>query len=255
MCTPDEAVIRAGRWDEVKRIRFLLALSCLCGTLLVTGGGTSGTVRGPAIHVRAGTSTNWAGYAAAGAPGSYTHVSATWTQPSVHCGSQGTYSAYWVGLDGDTTNTVEQLGTEADCSNGKAVFYSWYEMYPRAGHYATVAVVPGHTYHASVAYQGSGSFLLTLQDTSTRSAPFTTLQKLNGAKLASAEAIVEAPYSGGVLPLSNFGSTTFSGVTADGTTMHSPPADGITMVNSTGGIKAKPSGLQGGSFSVTWVSS
>ena len=100
------------------------------------------------------TSTNWAGYAAAGAPGSYTNVSATWTQPSVLCGSQNTYSAYWVGLDGDTTNTVEQLGTEADCSNGKPVFYSWYEMYPRGGRYATVAVVPGHTYHASVTHQG-----------------------------------------------------------------------------------------------------
>jgi hypothetical protein len=239
----------------VKRIRVLLALAGLCGTLLVTGGATGSPGRGPAIHVREGTSTNWAGYAAAGAPGSYTSVSATWTQPAVQCGSQNTYSAYWVGLDGDTTNTVEQLGTEADCSNGKSTFYSWYEMYPRGGRYATVAVVPGHTYHASVTYQGSGNFLLTLQDTSARTAPFTTLQKLNSAKLASAEAIVEAPWSGGVLPLANFGSTTFSGVTANGTTMQSPPADGITMVNSTGGIKARPSNLKAGSFSVAWASS
>ena len=29
---------------------------------------------------------------------------------------------FWVGLDGDTTNTVEQTGTEADCSSGTAVY-------------------------------------------------------------------------------------------------------------------------------------
>jgi hypothetical protein len=238
----------------VKRIRVLLALSGLCG-LLATGISTSGVVRTPAIHVRAGTSTNWAGYASDGLPGSFTNVSATWTQPSIQCNAQNTYSAYWVGLDGDTTNTVEQLGTEADCSNGKPVFSSWYEMYPRAGHYATVAVIPGHTYHAAVTYQGSGNFLLSLQDTTSQTAPFTTVQKLNSAKRASAEVIVEAPWSGGVLPLAHFASTTFSGVTANGTAMHSPPAVGITMVNSTGGVKATPSTLQSGSFSVTWASS
>jgi hypothetical protein len=235
--------------------RILFGLSVLCGVLLATSAAPSGVVGAPAIHVRAGTSTNWAGYASSGPAGAFSSVSATWTQPSVRCSAQNTYSAYWVGLDGDTTNTVEQLGTEADCSSGRPVYYSWYEMYPRAGHYATVTVLPGHAYHASVVYQGSGNFALSLQDISTKGATFTTVQKLTNARRASAEAIVEAPYSGGVLPLANFASATFSGVTVNGTSMLSPPADRITMVNSAGGVKATPSALRGGSFSVGWVSS
>ena len=58
-----------------------------------------------------------------------------------------------------------------------------------------------------------------------------------------------------MLPLANFGTATFSGATANGAVLSSPPADAITMVNSSGAIKAKPSALSGGNFSVTWYSS
>jgi hypothetical protein len=238
----------------MKNLRTFVGLVALCAALGTTAAtSTSLAVHAPNIRLRAGTSTNWSGYAAAGAPGSFQNVSASWTQPAVTCTAQTAYSAYWVGLDGDTTSTVEQLGTEADCVGGVARYSSWYEMYPHRSFPATVAVVPGHTYHASVVAQGNGRFLLSLQDTTT-GATFTTTQKLMQAKLASAEAIVEAPSGGGVLPLANFGTAQFSGVTANGATMNSPPADQITMVNSSGTIKAQPSALSGGNFSVTWQS-
>src|SRR5436190_4132645 len=89
----------------------------------------------PGIHrLKHGTSSNWSGYAAFGTPGSFNSVSASWVQPSVTCTSKNTYSSYWVGLDGYNSSTVEQLGTEADCSSGAAKYYAWYEMYPHRGY-------------------------------------------------------------------------------------------------------------------------
>ena len=62
----------------------------------------------------AATSTNWAGYAAAGPAGTFTSVSSSWTQPTVTCSGQQTFSSFWVGLDGDGTQSVEQIG-RASC--------------------------------------------------------------------------------------------------------------------------------------------
>jgi len=237
----------------MKRLRGLGGALLLCAALAMPAT-ASGVVHGPKIRLRAGTSLNWSGYAAAGASGAFNSVEGTWKQPQVQCGPQNTYSAFWVGLDGDTTSTVEQLGTEADCIGGAPQYSSWYEMYPRGSRGTTVQVTPGHTYHASVVFVGNGRFQLSLQDV-TSGASFTTVQKLPSAQRASAEAIVEAPWSGGVLPLSNFGTAQFTGVKANGSTLTSPPADVITMTNSSGGVKAQPSTLSGGSFSVKWVSS
>ena len=96
----------------------MAALRAALATTAATA--SSATVHAPNVRLRAGTSTNWAGLnAVAGAPGSFQNVSASWTQPAVTCTVADSYSAYWVGLDGDTTSTVEQLGTEADCVGGR----------------------------------------------------------------------------------------------------------------------------------------
>ncbi len=210
----------------------------------------------PIIRVRQGTSTNWSGYAAFGGPGSFSSASGTWTQPAVSCTSQNTYSSYWVGLDGYNTSTVEQIGTEADCSNGAPRYYAWYEMYPRPSYFAAVTVTPSHTYRASVT--GSrGSYTLTLVDVTT-SQSFTTTQKLSQAKGASAEVIVEAPWSGSVLPLANYGSVGFSGSKANGVGIGTfASLDPITMQNPYG-MKSTPSGFTDTAkqnFSVTWSAS
>jgi hypothetical protein len=59
------------------------------------------------------TSSNWAGYAATG--GQFTSVSADWVQPAGICSRGDQYAAFWVGLDGYSSTTVEQTGTEVDC--------------------------------------------------------------------------------------------------------------------------------------------
>ena len=202
------------------------------------------------------TSTNWSGYAVTGA-GPYNGVSASWTQPAVNCAKTRTgYSSFWVGLDGDTTKTVEQTGTEADCSSGSPVYYAWYEMYPKFPVNYANPVSPGDSMRASVTYLGQGTFKLTLTD-STTGWTQTTQKRLKSAKLGSAEVIAEAPSSsGGVLPLADFGTAKFSGATANGSSMASLPGlDPITMVSSSGAVEAKPSSMSsGGSFSDTWYS-
>jgi hypothetical protein len=93
-------------------------------------------VSGTAAKAATAVSSNWAGYAVAGA--TYKSVSGTWTQPAANCASAGasrTASAFWVGLGGnsESSNALEQTGTEADCSaNGLASYAAWYELVPAA---------------------------------------------------------------------------------------------------------------------------
>jgi peptidase A4-like protein len=209
-----------------------------------------------ALHLHHGknsTSSNWSGYANTG--GRFTDVKGSWTQPSASCSSgQTAYSSFWVGIDGDITNTVEQTGTDADCSSGSPVYYAWYEMYPKFPVNLSKPVSPGDSMTAEVSTNGSGSFTLTISD-STKRWTFSTNQTSKKARLGSAEWIAEAPSgSGGVLPLANFGSVGFSNCTANGLSISANPnPDAITMA-SNGVTKAVPSGLGGGgtSFSVTW---
>jgi hypothetical protein len=209
---------------------------------------------GPNHKISHSTSTNWSGYAVTG-HGPYKSVASTWSQPAVDCTTTPTgYSSFWVGLDGDTTGTVEQTGTEADCSSGHARYYGWYEMYPKFPVNYSNAVSPGDTMHASVTYQGGGIFALTLTD-QTKGWTHTVTPKLTRATRGSAEVIAEAPSSsGGVLPLADFGTASFSGAKVNGSTLTSstPGLDPITMVTSSGTVKARPSSLSSGSFSDTW---
>src|SRR5262252_10233905 len=86
------------------------------------------------------TSVNWSGYAvetSLASPQAYafTDVQATWIVPSLSpsaSSNQTAYSSTWIGLDGDSSKTVEQIGIEQDYVNGKAVYYAWYEMYPKS---------------------------------------------------------------------------------------------------------------------------
>jgi hypothetical protein len=198
------------------------------------------------------TSSNWAGYAVTGSR--YTSVSASWVQPAVNCSVTPTgWSSFWVGLDGDTTNTVEQTGTEADCSSGKAVYSAWYEMYPKYPVNYSNPVAPGDHFSSYVTTDGRGGFTLYLADT-TRGWSHTTSARLKSAKLGSAEAIAEAPSSsGGVLPLADFGTAGFSSMTANGATVTSS-TPGLDQINMASGstTKATTSSISGGNFSVTW---
>src|SRR5207247_10199029 len=68
----------------------------------------------PRIRGRFGTSSNWSGYAVDGS--NVTDVRGNWTVPAVTLGSgcPDSYSATWLGIDGDNSSTVEQCGTDQD---------------------------------------------------------------------------------------------------------------------------------------------
>jgi hypothetical protein len=204
---------------------------------------------GPIHRVTNSTSTNWSGYAVTG--NRFTSVSASWTEPTAKC-SATAYSSFWVGLDGDTSGTVEQTGTDADCSGSTPRYYAWYEMYPKFPVNLSGTVRPGDKLSASVTTNGSGIFTLKITD-STQGWSNTTTARLKSAKLASAEVIAEAPSSsGGVLPLANFGTVNFTGASANGVSLDKlPNLDPITMASGST-VKAQPSGISSGAFSVTW---
>jgi len=178
------------------------------------------------------SSSNWAGYAVTGASGSFTSVSASWTQPTASCTTGNQYAAFWVGLDGYTSKTVEQIGTEADCTGPSPQYYAWHEVYPGAGVNFANPVSPGDKFTGTVTAQGSDKFRLVLTDT-TQGWTQTISATQAGADLSSAEAIAEAPSgpsaNSSPLPLANFGSVGFTGVTANGKSMDTLNPVQITM--------------------------
>jgi hypothetical protein len=229
----------------------LVGVLAIAAALSATAGGATSSVRHGRMHrITNSTSTNWSGYAVTG--GRYTQVSSSWTVPAVRC-SGTAYSSFWVGLDGDTSGTVEQTGTDSDCSGSTPQYYAWYEMYPKFPVNLNQTVRSGDSMSASVTTDGRGNFTLTVSDT-TRGWTNTKNAKLRSAKLASAEVIAEAPSSsGGVLPLANFGTVSFSGAKVNGTTLtnSTPGLDPITMASGST-KKAVPGSISNGAFSVTW---
>jgi hypothetical protein len=226
-------------------------------------------------------STNWSGYAVTGSTGSVTSVSGSWIVPAV-TGSTTAYAAFWTGIDGFSSSTVEQTGTISESSSSGAIYYAWYEFYPSPMYQITsVPIKPGDTILASVTYTGSSGssgrgffgrsgskFTVTITDETTGKS-YTTTGTVTNAARSSAEWIAEAPSSyRGVLPLANFGtayygsyytsvagtcSATVSGITGSIGSFGSA-VQTITMVTNTGTVKALPSSLStdGADFTVAW---
>src|SRR6059058_1162136 len=142
-----------------------------------TGGATPILRHGPMHRITNSSSSNWSGYAVTGSR--FTSVSASWTEPTARC-SGTAYSSFWVGLDGDTSNTVEQTGTDADCSGSAPQYYAWYEMYPKFPVNLRGTVRPGDKLSASVTTDGRGGFTLTISD-STQGWTNTTNARLKSA--------------------------------------------------------------------------
>jgi hypothetical protein len=246
-----------------------LALSALSGALLgPMGGAAAATVHAPAILVHRGRaqtqSTNWSGYAAYRTGVTFTDVKGEWIVPATTCtSSKKQYSSFWVGIDGYNSNSVEQTGTESDCTrtNGHR-YYAWYEMYPNPSvQIGSLTITPGDNMSAEVSF-ANNAFKLTIKDITTGKT-FTITKSNSTAARTSAEWVAEAPSSiSGVLPLANFGTANFRSASATGnghTGVISDSAwsnDEITMVvsHTDPTVKAQPSALNGtgNAFSVTW---
>jgi Peptidase A4 family len=203
-------------------------------------------------------STNWSGYADTGS--GFSTVTGSWTEPTGTCsGRTESLAAFWVGIDGYSSDSVEQDGTLIECYRGTAYYYTWWEMYPtNAIQVVGSTLRPGDAISASVVRSGS-SYTLKVTDSTHTANSFTTTQTCSSCANSSAEWIAEAPSSSsGVLPLSNFGTWTESGATvAAGSTsgvISSFTDDEITMIDNSGLTKALPGALNssGNGFGVTW---
>jgi Peptidase A4 family len=179
-------------------------------------------------------SENWSGYAIAATSGSLptgsvTLVKGSWVVPTATCtgsseGATSGYAAFWLGIDGWGSDTVEQIGTDSDCvspatgAGNTPSYYAWFEFYPQAGYYVGnpsnnfkgYSVQPGDSMTAWVMANGNGNFTAIINDTRRGVVQwsFTTTARLPSAQQTSAEWIAEAPCclsNGAFLPLSNFG--------------------------------------------------
>jgi Peptidase A4 family len=218
-------------------------------------------------------STNWSGYAVEGT--SFTKALGSWTVPSVNCSTTpNTYSSFWVGIDGWTSSTVEQTGTDSDCDGSTPHYYAWYEFYPAGSVLiSSVPVSPGNHISASVTWNSGSSFTVTLTNESTGKS-YSKTGTVRRAARSSAEWIAEAPCctnSGGILPLADFGTVDFgedyTGISSTNDATDSTVSGAIgafgsnvfesIMVNgSTGANESVPSALSsdGTSFTATWYS-
>ena len=129
----------------------------------------------PELHhgalVTAGTETtsNWSGFELRGATGTYDWVTGMWNVPSVTGESNThTYSAFWIGLDGDGVSDLVQAGTEQENYNFNflffsisiSVYYAWTEFLPQQATEQQIAnfpITPGDEIFCEVWMGNAGS--------------------------------------------------------------------------------------------------
>lgn len=210
-------------------IAALLALAALIAAVGAAGG-SAGTARTQFTtlqsSVSSSASSNWAGYALTSDSTTYTSATGTWKEPTVTCGAQdaGEASAFWVGLGGydQSSQALEQLGTSADCNSntGAPTYYAWYELVPNPSVQVKMKVKPGNVVTVSVNILTGGQVEFQIKNRST-GVTFTKKIAFANPDLTSAEWIAEAPsdcnqFRCREIPLSNFGSISFSKIAALG---------------------------------------
>ena len=200
------------------------------------------------------TSSNWSGYAANG--GTYTTVTSSWTEPAVSCTADGIV-AFWIGLDGWGSTSVEQDGTGVDCSSGSPQAFAWWETYPANSiQQYDEPVQTGDRLTSTVTSESNGKYDLVLTDSTQGWTENNVVAKPSGAENASAEVIAEAVSSNsGVTPLPDFGSVQFTGSTIDNGSLQASGAQPIDMINSSNTVIAATSTADSsGDFAVDYGS-
>jgi hypothetical protein len=268
------------------KTRTLLASLTTAAAIVGASAGSAGAATSAASE---SVSQNWAGYVVGGSDSStqFSNVSGSWVQPTSKCSSGQDDAAYWVGIGGadsqsssgsslgdGSSTSLEQIGTEGNCTGNGTAYYAWYELVPAAPVQLNLAIHPGDHITASVNVSGNNtSFSLT--DKTTGQSFSKTVSSPN-PDTSSAEWIAEAPSqcdgSGNCtpLPLSDFGTVDFTGASATANGHTGPISDpnwtdqavalgsgGTEYVgygSSQNAAGATPSSLSsdGSSFSVAW---
>jgi hypothetical protein len=207
-----------------------------------------------------------AGYAVMAKSGSVSDVQATWNVPQIaaKCPTSQRFSAFWVGIDGVTGSTAEEIGTNTDCLGGAASYTVSYEYILGVPTTTSMVISPSNTVHAEVKYSSTThKFTMSIKDL-TNGKSFTVTKAVTAAKRSSAAWVVEAPLNGTSHEwLTDFGWVVFhnASATISGAT-HSISGFAsvwkITMYNLSGTvIRAVPlSWANGGAtFRINWKAS
>ncbi len=214
----------------------------------------------------AGTvSSNWAGYAVSNSPGTVSNVAGSFTLPRVSCSKKSSYVAFWAGLDGYNSATVEQAGVLAECFDSKAYYSAWTEFYPSAPTYASWTPSPGDKISVTTSCTQTDECTATVTD---GSKSYSNTSVVSSAALSSAECITERPTLGTSLSnLANFGTAYYGQdntyipgtcyATVSGTTLSfgASSATSIDMLGNNGQLIATTSPLSsdGSSFNVLYT--
>lgn len=199
------------------------------------------------------TSANWFGYVANS--GGYTSVQSSWVEPSVDCTKGNGSAVFWVGLDGWGSGTVEQTGTEADCSNGSASYSAWWETYPNNSIQTYGDTVePGDSLTAKVTFEGNNNYDIYLVDNTRGWSEDNPQQGASGADNQSAEIVGETPGYGNntYANLPDFSSLTFTNNSVNGQALGNVNPFAVDLVRN-GHTLGTTGALSGGTdFPINW---
>ncbi len=214
----------------------------------------------PEVHTI--LSISWSGYLVANDSNTalaITSLSGSWVVPQMNTSGGDGFSSAWIGIGGQTDQTLIQVGTEHDVENGQVTYRVWYETLPiLAVTIPSITVSPGDTIQASITLTDEANDVWTIQiSDQTNGQSYNTAVTYNSTR-SSAEWIIERPtINGQISTLSDFGSIAFSGCKInDAQPIGSFVYSNIKMSNSQGVTLTDVSSLgsDGASFSVTFVS-
>ncbi|KAI0367120.1 aspergillopepsin [Pilatotrama ljubarskyi] len=181
-------------------------------------------------------SSNWAGAVLVAGSNTFKSVTGTFTVPTPRepSGASGTHSASaWVGIDGDTCGTaILQTGIDFTISGGRASFDAWYEWFPDFAHdFSGISISPGNSITVTVTASSLTSGTATIINHSTGQQVSHSFSGQPSLCQENAEWIVEDfEENGGLVPLANWGTVTFTGVSA-GTSSGTVTPAGATIID------------------------
>lgn len=201
----------SGHWNAVKGAtrRTLVVSAATLADFVVqyeatfSNKGNSVTTR-PATIYEVTYGQKWAGYVdVASSDRKFSSVSGSWRVPTATCRAATTEESTWVGIDGQTNQTVEQAGTYDDCQDGEPSYWAFYELWGYAslkgGGLAALLpasrdpVAPGDVVSAKVTL-AAGKWVFTITDvTAGWHSSIPVAQPTPSPAQTSAEWVVEAP--------------------------------------------------------------
>lgn len=198
----------------------------------------------PAPAPSASLGTRYSGYIVTGGAtspvlGSYITAVASWVQPAATCSAFTSAASFSVGVGNPYalphapySGPLEQAGTDTDCSGGSPVYYGWYAT----PDFSRVSF--GGAVHAGDTMMATASCLATFcyQSLSDQTAGWSASTSQTVSSMpGSAEVNISRLYRNqSLLPLTNFGTVSFSQVSFNGEPIPTSPVSQEIIYNGPG---------------------